>query len=174
MKLTWFGGTTFRIHIGGKMLVVDADGAPGGIDRTELVSGADQVFSLADALPQIDPARWQPRKVAALLDEGADLPDVLVHRAGQNAVLVEAVGEAPLLIATGPVGETGRWGREAVVVVAGADQPATAVSVVNEIGPRLIAVAGGDRVVEEVIGRVAELLDGTGLMALEPALAIEI
>src|SRR5688572_25230654 len=28
MKLTWFGGTTLRIHMGGKILLCDAAGAP--------------------------------------------------------------------------------------------------------------------------------------------------
>ena len=93
MQLTWFGGTTFRIHIGGKMLVVEAEGAPGGIDRTELLSGADRAFGLADALPEVEPRKWQPRKVGALIDEGSELPDVLVYRLAAGAVLVEAAGE---------------------------------------------------------------------------------
>ena len=28
MKLTWFGGTTLRVYVGGAIVVVDADGAP--------------------------------------------------------------------------------------------------------------------------------------------------
>lgn len=174
MKLTWFGGTTFRIHAGGRMLVVDPEGAPAGVDRTELLSGADRVFRLVDDLPAVDPARWQPRKVSALIDEGTALPDVLVYRAGPDAVLLEAVGEAPLLIATGPVDEVGRWGREAVVIVAGAGLGATAASVVGEIGPRLIAVAGGERAVDEVIAAIRDRLDGTGLIALDAGLALEV
>lgn len=174
MKLTWFGGMTLRVHIGGRMLVCDADAAPARVDRTELLSGADRAFALTDDLPAIDPRRWAPRKLGALIDEGAELPEVLVHRAGENAVLIEASGEPPLLIVTGPSGEMGRWAREAVVVVAGEGQPETARSVVNEIGPRLLAIAAGDRVVDEVIAAVGGLLDGTGLMALEPGLALEV
>jgi len=172
MKLTWFGGTTFRIHIGGKVLVVDAEGAPGGIDRTELVSGADRVLELGETLPDAGP-RWAPRKVGALIEEG-ELPEVLVFRLNENAVLVEAVGEAPLVLATGEVPEARRWGREAVVIVAGRDLPGTARSVVNEIGPRLIALAGGEHAIEATIEAVRDLLDGTGLMAMEPALALEV
>jgi hypothetical protein len=174
MQLTWFGGTTFRIHIGGKMLVVDAEGAPGRIDRTELLSGADRAFGLGDALPEAEPRKWQPRKVGALIDEGTDLPDVLVFRLAAEAVLVEAAGEPPLVIATGAVPEAGRWGREAVVVVAGRNLPETAASVVNEIGPRLIAIAGGEQAVDETIEALRDRLDGTGLMAMEPTLALEI
>ena len=174
MKLTWFGGTTFRIHIGGWMIVVDPQGAPGSIDSTELVSGADKIIELEGGLPQADPRKWMPRKVGALIDAAAALPEVLVHRLGEAVVLIEAVGEAPLVIATGEVSEAGRWGRDAVVVIAGKDLPRTAVSVVNEIGPRLIAVAGGEHAIEETIEAVRELLDGTGLMAMEPALALEV
>jgi hypothetical protein len=174
MKLTWFGGTTFRVHIGGWMIVVDAEGVPGSVDSTELVSGADMVFGLADDLPQVDARKWAPRKVGALIDEAAELPGVLVHRLGEAVVLVEAVGEAPLVIAMGEVPEAGRWGRDAVVIVAGKSLPQTAVSVVNEIGPRLIAIAGSEHAIEETIEAVQELLDGTGLMAMEPALALEV
>ncbi len=172
MKLTWFGGTTFRIHAGGQVLVVDAEGAPGGIDRTELVSGADRVFGLADALPEAGP-RWTPRKVGALIDD-AGLPEVLAFRLSDNSVLIEAVGEAPLVIATGDVPEAGRWGKEAVVIVAGKDLPGTARSAINEIGPRLLALAGGEHAVEATIEAVRDLLDGTGLMAMEPVLALEV
>lgn len=174
MKLTWFGGSTFRVHIGGWMIVVDPQGAPGSIDSTELVSGADKVLTLADDLPLVDARKWAPRKVGALIDAAAELPEVLVHRLAEAAVLIEAVGEPPLVIATAEVTEAGRWGREAVVVVAGKELPQTAMSVVNEIGPRLIAIAGGEQAIEETIEAVRELLDGTGLMAMEPALALEV
>ncbi len=172
MKLTWFGGTTFRIHVGGQVLVVDADGAPERIDRTELLSGADRAFGLGDALPEAG-ERWAPRKVGALIDE-AELPEVLLFRLNDAAVLIEAVGEAPLVIATGEVPEVGRWGREAVVIAAGRDLAGTARSVVNEIGPRLMALAGGEHAVDATIEAVRDLLDGTGLMAMEPALALEV
>ena len=67
MKLTWFGGTTFRVYVGGKVLVVDAEGVPGGIDRTELVSGADRVFGLADDTknPRLTVAIWRQRLASA-------------------------------------------------------------------------------------------------------------
>ena len=43
MKLTWFGGTALRVYIGGDIVVVDADAAPQGIDRGELLAGADKI-----------------------------------------------------------------------------------------------------------------------------------
>jgi hypothetical protein len=174
MKLTWFGGTTLRIHVGGRILVCDADGAPERIDRAELLSGADRAFALDDDLPVIDPQRWAPRKVAALIDETADLPEMLVHRAGENAVLIEAVGEPPLLLATGEIEAMGRWVREAVVVIAGRDLPRTARSILDECGPRLIAVAGPESAMDAVIAEIGNRLDGTGLLSLEPGLALEV
>ncbi|RYE88056.1 MAG: hypothetical protein EOP19_02520 [Hyphomicrobiales bacterium] len=155
------------------MLVVDADAAPATIDRTELLSGADWAFGLWDDLPEAG-AKWAPRKVGALIDAAAELPDVLVHRLADAAVLIEAVGEPPLVIATGAVPETGRWAREAVVIVAGNQVSATALSVVNELAPRLVAVAGGENAIEETIEALRDLLDGTGLMAMERALALEV
>ncbi|MDB5536858.1 MAG: hypothetical protein JWQ65_1733 [Devosia sp.] len=177
MKLTWFGGTTMRVHIGGAMLVIDAAGAPAGIDRTELVSGADRQVSFADldGLDAIDPARWAPRKVPALIDE-SDLPAVAVYREGDTAILLDAVGEQPLLIVTGQIERMGRWAANGVVVVAGASEalPGLAANVLERLGPKLIAVAGPEAAVDAVILRVKDELHGTGLMALEPGLALEV
>ena len=174
MKLTWFGGTTMRIHIGGAMLVVDADGAPERIDHTELLSGADRAFRLDDDLVQVEPGQFQPRRPAALIEAGDEPQEVRVYRLAAGAVLVEAAGEPPLIIATGEMPRIGRWGRDAVVVVAGGRLEATAASVVEQVGPRLLAVAGSDGAVEAVITALRDRLDGTGLMALEPALALEV
>lgn len=156
------------------MLVVEPDGAPDWVDATELVSGADKVLALSDDLPVVEARKWALRKVGALIDEGAEPPEVLAFRLAEGVVLIETVGEAPLVIATGEVPEAGRWGREAVVVVAGKDLPGTAVSVVNEIGPRLIAIAGGEHAAEAAIEAVRDLLDGAGLMVMEPGLALEV
>ncbi len=177
MKLTWFGGTTMRVHIGGVMLVIDAVGAPEGIDRTELVSGADRQMTFGDlaGLEAIDPARWARQKAPALIDE-AELPEVRVYRAGEAAILVDAVGEQPLLIVRGEIERMGRWAGNAVVVVLGepAGLPELAANVLERLGPKLLAVAGPEAAVDQVILRVQGLLDGAGLMALEPGLALEV
>lgn len=173
MKLTWFGGTTLRLHVGGRVIVFDAEGAPDWVDRAELVSGADRVVRLDEAFAAVDGRRWQPRRVAALIEESG-APEVLLHRLGEGAVLVEAVGEPPLVIATGVVPEVGRWGAEAVVVVAGPQPEMTAVEVIEAMAPRLLVVAAAEATVDRVIAAVRERLDGTGLMALEPAMAVEL
>jgi hypothetical protein len=169
MKITWFGGTTLRIHIGGEILVCDAAGAPVGIDPRELLSGADRAFGLTDERPLIDAAKWQPRRPAALVDEG-DRPEVLVHPVGPRSVLVDAVGEPPLLLLSADV-PAGRWARDAVVVTFSAD---TAAAALATLAPRLIALAVVEEGAAEVVAKLRDHLDGTALVALEPGMALEI
>lgn len=177
MKLTWFGGTTIRIHIGGAILVVDPAGAPGGIDAAELVSGADVVIERFGAgLPEIDPARWKPRKVPRLLDEGEDLPTVEAWAAGPGAVLVEAIGEAPLLLVAGGVPALGRWADGAVVALFGdgAGLVVRGGAVLDDMPPRLLALAGDEAAIDMAIPALRDRLDGTGLVALEAGMALEV
>ena len=47
MKITWFAAMTFRIHIAGRIIVIESEGAPEGVDPGELVSGAQTVVSAA-------------------------------------------------------------------------------------------------------------------------------
>src|SRR4051794_30457410 len=104
MKLTWFGGTTIRIHIGGAILVVDPAGAPQGIDAAELVSGADMVIAgFGRDLPAVEAAQWKPRKPPRLLDESEAPPAVEAWSAGAGAVLIDAMGEPPLLLVAGDI-----------------------------------------------------------------------
>lgn len=177
MKLTWFGGTTVRIHIGGAILVVDAEGAPGGIDAAELVSGADVVIERFGAgLPEVDTARWKPRKAPRLLDEGEEPPAVEAWAAGPGAVLVEAVGEPPLLLVAGGVPALGRWADGAVVALFGdgAGLVARGEAVLDDVPPRLLALAGNEAAIDAAIPALRDRLDGTGLVALEAGMALEI
>lgn len=177
MKLTWFGGATIRIHIGGAILVVDAEGAPAGIDAAELVSGADVVIAGFGAeLPEVDPAGWKPRKVPRLLDEGEDLPVVEAWSAGPGVVLVEAIGEAPLLLVAGDVPGLGRWADGAVVALFGdgAGLIARGEAVLEEGPPRLLALAGDEAAIDMAIPALRDRLDGTGLVALEAGMALEV
>ncbi len=171
MKLTWFGGTTIRIHIGGRILVADPAGID-GVDEAELVSGADVTFGLAEAGPEVDPALWQPRRPGSMLD-GAELPEVLVHGV-RGGALVAAAGESPLLLLNGGVPKAGRWGRDAVVVVFGEGVAELAIAVLDRIGPRLIALAAPEHVVEQAVGALRDRLGDTALVSLEPGLALEV
>jgi hypothetical protein len=174
MKLTWFGGTTIRIHLGGSILVLDPAGAPDGIDAAELVSGADQVIEGFGAqLPSVD-AGWAPRKPVRLLDEGDDLPSVEAWTPGSGAVLLDAVGEAPLLLLAGDVPDLGRWVERAVVVLFGEGLLERGEAVLGGRVPRLIVLAAGEPVIDSAIPVLQGQLDGSGLVALEAGLALEV
>lgn len=177
MKLTWFGGTTIRIHIGGAILVLDPQSAPQAIDAAELVSGADQVITAFGAqLDGIDGATWKPRKVPRLLDEGDAPAPVDAWSAGSGVVLIDAIGEAPLLLVSGSMPVLGRWAETAVVVLFG--DGAALVTLGTQVlagrAPRLLALAGNEAAVDLAIEALRDRLDGTGLVALEAGLALEV
>ena len=169
MKLTWFGGTTVRVHIGGSILVADPAGIS-GVDPDELVSGADRVFVISDGLERIDPAVWQPARAGTMLDEA---PPVQVLGV-EGGAIVSVAGEAPLLLVIGNLPRIGRWGRDAVVVVFGDEADRLAGAVLDEVGPQLIAIAAPEAVVDRAFAALKDRLDGTGLTSLEAGLALEV
>lgn len=180
MKLTWFAGTTIRMHIGGQVLVADADDAPAFIDRRELVSGADRMFGVAaadPALPKIDPALWRPRPAKSLLDQASPDAEVKILSIGHRTVLVDAPGEPPLvLIATSEAPRFGRWADNAVVVLFGAREGlvATGTVLLDIARPKLIALAADGATIDLAVEELCEHLDGAGLVSLEPGLAVEV
>lgn len=177
MKLTWFGGTTIRIHIGGTILVLDPAQAPEGIDGAELVSGADTVIAgFGAALAAVDVRSWKPRKPPRLLDEGTEPAPVQAWAAGTGVVLVDAMGEPPLLLVAGDMPVLGRWAESAVVALFGPGERLAAVgrAVLDDVPPRLLALAGNEADIDVAIPALRDRLDGTGLVALEAGLALEI
>jgi hypothetical protein len=179
MKLTWFGGTSIRVHIGRRIIVVDQETVAQGIDRGEVVSGADWVLSLAtdDKLPLLDPATWRPRKPVRPMDEPAATTSVEVFRIAARSVLIDAPGEPhAVLIAEGERPKFGRWVDGAVVVLFGDDENARRAgeALLQAARPKLIALAMEAASVDFAIDALRERLDGTGLVALEPAMALEI
>ncbi|WP_127753174.1 hypothetical protein [Devosia sp. 1566] len=176
MKLTWFGGTTLRIHIGGLILVADAGVAPAGIDAAELVSGADRVFGLAaaeDCLPQVDLALWKPRRIRPL-DAGP--VEATILRAGAGLVLVHVDGERPLLLVAGELLPFGRWLGDAVVVLFGSagQLVANGRNLLERQPPRLLALAAADAELDQAIPALRAHLDDTALVALESRLGLEL
>lgn len=171
MKLTWFAGSTIRIHIGGRILVADPAGIS-GVDASELVSGADVTFFIDEAGEGVDPALWQPRRAAAMID-AESVPEVIVHGI-EGGALVAAAGEPPLVLLKGPMGRAGRWAREAVVVAFGDDADVLAGTVLDEIGPHLIAIGAPDAVVERAVAALRDRLGETLFVALEPGMALEV
>ena len=174
MKLTWFGGTAFRIHIGGQIVVIDAQAAPGNVDRGELVSGSDRVIALGDDLPTADGASWKARPRERLLDAGDDIRPVQLWSLGPDSLLIDADEDMPLLLLAGDMPQLGRWAERAVIVLVGAGLAARGSRLVAGTMPRLIVLAGDEPELATTFATLPPLLDGTGLMALEPGLAVEV
>jgi hypothetical protein len=177
VKLTWFGGTTIRIHIGGAIVVVDAADAPAGIDAAELVSGADRVLAdFGAGLPVADASAWKPRQPVRLLDEEDGPPAVQALSVGAGALLIDAVGEPPLLLVAGEMPLLGRWAEGAVVTLFGGGERLSALgqALLDDRPPRLLALAGDDVAIDLAIPALRGRLDGTGLVALHAGLALEI
>lgn len=174
MKLTWFGNSTFRIHCGGQIVVVDADSAPLGVAASELVSGADHVVALDGTGDVADPATWKPRARMRLVDGGDEVRPARIWRAGDKCLLIEPDEDMPLLLVAGKVPELGRWVEKAVVVLLGQDLAARGEQLVERAIPGLIALAGADGELDAAFARLPPKLDGAGLIALEPGLAVEV
>jgi hypothetical protein len=169
MKLTWFGGTTVRIYVGGSILVCDAAGIS-GVDPDELVSGANRVFSLNEGLATVDPATWQPQRAGSMLEDVAEVQVVGI----EGGAIVSAAGEAPLLLLHGEPPRLGRWARDAVVAVFGTRADELAAAVLDTAGPQLIAVAAEEAVVERTFIALKDRLQGTGLTSLDVGMALEV
>ena len=177
MKVTWFGGTTVRIHVGGAIVVVGPEGAPDGIDRTELVSGADRVIDgFGEGLASVDPAGWRRRPVPRMVDDLGGLPAVEVWSAGEGVLLVDAVGEPPLVLVAGELPRLGRWAADAVVVLFGEGEALErrGLALLEESPPRLIGLAGDEAAIDRALPALRDRLDGVGLVALEAGMALEI
>jgi hypothetical protein len=174
MKLTWFGGPTFRIHIGGQMIVTGAGAVPEGVDPIELVSGADRVVD-TDGLPTVALGTWRPRRVGRLIEADEAEPTVGIWRADE-AVLIEAAGEPPLVLAGATAPALGRWGSDAMMVLWGAGAEVIAAGRdVLEAGPvKLLALGLAEDDRDAAFAALVPLLDGSGMTALEPRLALEI
>ncbi len=174
MKLTWFGGTTVRVHIGGMILVVSPDGAPPSVDRAELLSGAKRVLNGAE-LPLVDLAEWLPRKAGRLLDE-IEEPAVEVWSTGSGGILFEALGEAPLLLSSESVPPLGRWAESATVALFGDGEHLVALgsALLGQRPPRLLALAGDEAAMDYAVPRLRDHLDGASLVALEAGMALEV
>jgi len=173
MQLTWFAGTTFRVHLGGEIVVVDPDGAPATVRPAELRSGADKVVEMGQGM-EIDPAFWRPKAAPRATDARTPLE---IARIGPSALLVAAAGEPPLVIlGPGELPRFGRWADGAVVVLTSGRESlvADATVLLDVARPRLVALAVEHQMLDLVIEELSEHLDGAGLSALEPGLALEV
>ena len=173
MKLTWFGDDTFRIHAAGAIVVIEGEGALPGVDRAELVSGADLVVAFAGAMSSASEG-WKPRAPLRMLevDESVRQPEVI--GLGPGVLAVDADGEVPLVLAREEFGATGRWLGQAVVVLMGEGLAERGGRLLDRSAPRLIALAGSGSEMDAAFDALRDRLDGTGLVALERGMAVEV
>ncbi|MCW5720588.1 MAG: hypothetical protein KIS86_05545 [Devosia sp.] len=173
MKLTWFGNATFRVHIGGAILVVEPDGSHAAIDRTELVSGADRVVVLAD-IDSVDSVGWKPRAPLRPMEAEEQNRAPAIVALDADTLVIDADGEAPVVMARAALPPLGKWVEQAVVIMSGGGLAARALALVADRSPRLVVLAGSDAEIDAAFETLRERLDGTGLVALERALAVEV
>lgn len=173
MKLTWFGADTFRVHAAGAIVVVEGAKAPPDVERAELVSGAEIVIAFA-AMAEAAREGWKPRPALRMLEADEQMRQPEVVGLGQGALVIDADGEAPLLLAKDDVPVAGRWMAQAVVVLIGDRLAERGASLLKAQAPRLLALAGEENEVDAAFAALRDQLDGTGLVALERGLAVEV
>jgi|TARA_A100001391_G_scaffold173091_1_gene134932 hypothetical protein len=178
MKITWFADMTFRIQIAGRIIVTHVEGTPQGIDRTELIAGAQTVISAQSCdLGQFDPNAWHPRRRLRLIDEEAGDEGLDLYRFGARGLVAYSVDEGLLVLEDAGVG--GQWNRFAdnsVIVLAGsgAQCAAQGTALLDIARPRLIALAVDDGEVDSAFDTLVPRLGQASLIVLEPRLAVEV
>ncbi|MBD8064684.1 hypothetical protein IC608_04250 [Devosia sp. PTR5] len=173
MKLTWFGGSCFRVYAGGQIVVVDAEAAPTGVDPIELAGGADLVVAMGAGLPA-EAGTWRPRAPQRLLDAEDGPRRAEVWELGPGSVVIDTDGDAPLLLLGEPLAAFGKWIDKAVVVCFGSAAATLAAGLIAHRSPRLIALAAPNEAIDAAFAELSDSLDGTGLIALEAGLAVEV
>ncbi|MCS6762365.1 MAG: hypothetical protein MO846_10660 [Candidatus Devosia symbiotica] len=89
--------------------------------------------------------------------------------------MVHAVGEVPVLLMKGAVSALECWADGAVVVFSdSAALGAIGIAVLAERASRLLALAADEAAVDQAIPILHDGLDGSGFVALEAGLALEI
>lgn len=174
MKLTWFGASAFRVHSGGAIVVVEPDAAGAGFDRAELVSGADQLVGFGESGMSLASAGWKPRPPLRPLEADEENRAPEIAALGSDCLVINADGEAPLVIACGNVPGVGKWAEKAVIVLCGTGLADRGAALLDRISPSLIALAGEEAEVDTAFAQLRDRLDGTGMIALERALAVEV
>lgn len=139
MKLTWFGGETFRLYLGGKIVLVRNGPLPPGIDVTEAGAGADQQIDLsASSLAPFSPDRLT-RAPTRLIDQ-TPAPDLRISAFADGVCLI-APDEPTVFIAPAETAEWGRFADNAVIVLTGVDLAPKARTILTTARPKLLALA---------------------------------
>lgn len=178
MKITWFAGMTFRLQIAGRIIVVDPEGAPAGIDPAELTSGAQTIVSAGEAgIPPFDAKAWRPRKRVRLIDREDGDEALELYRLGSVGLVADSGDEGVLVLADAEHDpEWGRWADGAVVVLSGQGTACAAagIALLDVARPKLMALAVNDNAIDEAFEAIVPALDGASLIVLEPSMAVEV
>jgi hypothetical protein len=192
MHLTWFGGSTFRALVGGRVVVTDGDLATSGFTASEIKAGADIVLALEGADPvlrEIDPAIWRPLPPRRPLEGAPDEARIFALTGGGKSgggksgggksgggLIVDGLGEPALVFLPAGADTLVAGAKMANVVVfgTGAETAGAVPGRINEIiavmMPRLLSIAidGFD-----LNDPGADFYtSGTTLMVLEPGFAL--
>ncbi|RDE09814.1 hypothetical protein [Pelagibacterium lacus] len=177
MKITWFAAMSFRIQIAGRILVIDPQSAPAGIDAGELVSGADTVIgSTSPALADFDPELWRPRRRMRLIDEEGE-EGLRLYRLGDSGLVADSLDDGLLVLDHADAGTRwGIWADGAVAVLSGsaAQCAAHGTALLDIARPRLIALALDQGEIDVAFEALASHLGDASLIVLEPGMAVEV
>jgi len=178
MKLTWFGGTTLRVYIGGEIIVVDAERAPKGVNPLELTSGANRVVQLGDSNPRVDPQTWKPPRAVRAMDEARPVD---VFSIGPETCLISGESDPPVLICSAlELPRLGHWVDGSVMVLFGQRGAAVAEAVMalDLAKPRHLVLAADEETVDGLVDRLDAIDDRLwaelSFSSLEPGLALEV
>lgn len=177
MKITWFGGTTFRIYVGGRIFVTDAGKAPGTANMHEVAAAADYRIDLGGekpAFPLLDAENWRRRKPLRLVDAPAEEVFDLYTLSGE-AIFIDEPEEGPVVLAPARDTAWGRFADDAVLILHGdAEALAEGVRSVTAIArPRLIAIAAPE-MDDAQVQAIAGLCGGCAIQVLERGLPLEV
>lgn len=178
MKITWFADMTFRVQIAGRIIVTHVEGAPEGIDRTELIAGAQTVISAQSSdLAQFDAKEWRPRRRPRLIDEDEGDEGLDLYRFGARGLVAYSVDEGLLVLEDAGAGaQWNRFADNGVIVLAGSGAQCAAhgTALLDIARPRLIALAVDDGEIDIAFDALVPNLGQTSLIVLEPRLAVEV
>jgi len=176
MKITWFGGSTFRIYVGGKIFVTDHDRAPEGIDPHEVSAAADYKINLSDGkieFPYLDIESRKDQRPRRLIDVPQELIASLYTIEGE-ALFIDEPQEGPVVVAPGQQTAWGHFADNAVVVLHGKSEEVLegAQSLLVAARPKLVAIAA-DGFSEDQLGVLAKTCGNCALQVLEQGLPVE-
>jgi len=176
MKITWFGGSTLRIYVGGRIFVTDHERAPEGVDPHEVSAAADYTINLSDGIiefPYLDMESRKEQRPRRLIDMPQELVASLYTIEGE-ALFIDEPQEGPVIVAPGGQTAWGHFADNAVVVLYGKPEAVLegAQSLLVAARPKLIAIAA-DGFSQDQLDVLALTCGNCALQVLEQGFSVE-